>query len=75
MNERRPTDVELMRPIGKMVAAGLARALAEYEERAPHCRPCIGRACWHMSEADSPYCPECRQERAQMRAAIERVSA
>lgn len=65
MNDRRITDADLMAPLGRMVATGLASALATYESREPRCRPCIGAQCYSMSEADSPYCPRHRMLNAQ----------
>jgi hypothetical protein len=53
--------------LGVALAPGLATALALYESRGglsagPRCRPCIGRGCNSMSEAESPYCGRCRRE-------------
>lgn len=76
LREDEPTIFEAL---GGAIAPGLATSLALYEERGgfrgPRCRPCIGRGCHSMSEANAPYCGRCRkahEARAMAQAAGER---
>lgn len=64
LEEDQPTIYE---SLGALVAPGMAASLALYEDRGgfavgPRCRPCIGRSCNRMSEADAPFCADCRRE-------------